>query len=315
MIQIALIGIGAGAAAALLFASLASGSLFAILLVYLCPLPILIAGIGWNYLAGAIAALFATVSLALVLDGLSVLLFVVSFALPAWWLGYLALLARPTQGAAGEALEWYPVGRIVLWTAFIGAAPIALAILIKFGTDAEAFRSTLTGAIEAAGKSASGVLEREIPVEAGLLAKLLPPMVASAITIQFLVNTWLAARIVSVSGQLRRPWPELPALSLPRFAPILLAAALAGIFMPGMLGIISDIFAACLMVAFAVLGSAVLHVLTRGINARLLVLTGVYTAVVIFTWPAIILALLGLVDAALDLRGRAARTRGPPTLH
>src|SRR3954454_15399569 len=119
MTQILLIGIGAGAASALLFASLASLSSFAILLVYFCPLPILIAGIGWNYLAGVLAALCATGSLAFVLDSLSVLLFVVSFALPAGWLGYLCLLARPVQGAAGETLEWYPVGRIVLWTVII----------------------------------------------------------------------------------------------------------------------------------------------------------------------------------------------------
>jgi len=313
MTQIVLIGIGAGAAAALLFASLASGSSLAILLVYLCPLPILIAAIGWNYYAGAIAALFATGSLVLVLDGVSVLLFGISFALPAVWLGYLCLLARPVKGAAGETLEWYPVGRIVLWIAFLAAAPMVLAILISFGTDAGNFRSTLTDAIEALRKSANAVFEREVSVDTGLLAKVLPPMAASAITIQFLVNTWLAARIVSVSGQLRRPWPEIPALTLPRSAPILLAAALAGIFLPGILGIVSDIFAACLMIAFTVVGFAVLHVVTRSIGGRPLVLGGVYTAVIIFTWPVIILALLGLADTALDLRGRSARTRGPPT--
>ncbi|MEA2345863.1 MAG: hypothetical protein QOF63_4032, partial [Thermoanaerobaculia bacterium] len=57
MTQILLIGIGAGVAAALLFASLASGSLFALLLFYLSPLPILIAALGWNYIAGLVAML------------------------------------------------------------------------------------------------------------------------------------------------------------------------------------------------------------------------------------------------------------------
>jgi hypothetical protein len=139
-------------------------------------------------------------------------------------------------------------------------------------------------------------------------------MVASLTTVVLLINTWLAARIVKLSGQLRRPWPELPAISFPRFAPLLLAVALAGVFLPGLLGIVSDVFAAALIMAFAVLGFAVLHVVTRGTSGRPLVLGGVYTAVVIFGWPAIILALLGLVDSALDLRGRTARTRGPPTL-
>ena len=42
MLQIAFIGVGAGIAAALLFASVASGSILATLLFYLAPLPILI---------------------------------------------------------------------------------------------------------------------------------------------------------------------------------------------------------------------------------------------------------------------------------
>ena len=57
MVQIFLIGIAAGAASALLFASVASGSLISILLFYLAPLPILIAAVGWSHLAGLVAAI------------------------------------------------------------------------------------------------------------------------------------------------------------------------------------------------------------------------------------------------------------------
>ena len=316
MTQIVLIGIGAGAAAALLFASLASGSLFALVLFYLSPLPVLIAGIGWNYVAGLIAALFATACLALLLDLYFALAFIVGVGLPAWWLGYLALLARPADGTSSGALEWYPAGRIVLWTAVAGAAAIVIAIPY-FGTDAESFHANLRSAIEAAlglRSRAGGELSPEKLIDIDVLTKLAPPMVASLTTVILLVNTWLAARIVKLSGQLRRPWPELPAIAFPRLAPILLAIALAGIFLPGLLGIVSDVFAAALIMAFAVLGFAVLHVVTRGTTGRPLVLAGVYTAVIIFGWPALILALLGLVDTALDLRGRTARTRGPPTL-
>ena len=38
-------------------------------------------------------------------------------AFGAWWLGYLTLLARPAANGAGNALDWYPVGRLVLWAA------------------------------------------------------------------------------------------------------------------------------------------------------------------------------------------------------
>ena len=56
MMRMVFIGIGAGAAAALLFASVASGALLSILLFYLAPLPLMIAALGWSHWAGLIGA-------------------------------------------------------------------------------------------------------------------------------------------------------------------------------------------------------------------------------------------------------------------
>ena len=55
MVQLILIGVSAGAAAGLLFASVASGSPLSVPLFYLAPLPILIAAIGWSHWAALIA--------------------------------------------------------------------------------------------------------------------------------------------------------------------------------------------------------------------------------------------------------------------
>ncbi|HEX3161226.1 MAG TPA: DUF2232 domain-containing protein, partial [Pseudolabrys sp.] len=57
MIQFAIIGIGAGVAAALLFASVTSGIWLSVPLFYLAPLPIMIAGLGWSHWAALIASL------------------------------------------------------------------------------------------------------------------------------------------------------------------------------------------------------------------------------------------------------------------
>src|SRR6266576_1040447 len=100
MMQIVLIGLGAGAAAALLFASVASGSLISILLFYLAPLPILIAALGWSHWAALIAACAAAAGLALIFGGFFFVAFLLGVGLPAWWLGYLALLGRPMASGA-----------------------------------------------------------------------------------------------------------------------------------------------------------------------------------------------------------------------
>src|SRR5262245_44992954 len=118
MTQLLLVAVGAGAAAALLFASVASGSVLAVFLFYLSSLPILIAAMGWGHLAGLLGALLAATGVGVVLGFYFFVAFLFGVGLPAWWLGYLALLGRSAaaNGSAG-GMEWYPVGRLVLWAA------------------------------------------------------------------------------------------------------------------------------------------------------------------------------------------------------
>src|SRR5258708_20433885 len=109
MLQILLVGLGAGAAAALLFASVASGSILATLLFYLAPLPILIAALGWSHWAGLLAGLTAAASLGLALNLYFFMAFLVGIALPPWWLSYLPMLPRPVPANGSTTLEWYPI--------------------------------------------------------------------------------------------------------------------------------------------------------------------------------------------------------------
>jgi hypothetical protein len=224
-------------------------------------------------------------------------------AFSAWWLGYLTLLARPSPDGGGT-LEWYPVGRLVLWAAVIGALVVAAAVPL-FGTDAESLRATLR-------KGYERIISDKSVID--LLVVAVPPAAAVFSTIVNLINLWLAARIVRVSGRLARPWPDLAALSLSPVALALLAAAIAGSFAPDLVGVLSGMLAASLLMAFAILGFAVLHAITRGLSSRPVVLAGVYAAALLIGWPVLIAALLGFADTILDIRGRLAGKRGPPQL-
>jgi hypothetical protein len=302
MVQMVLVGLGAGAAAALLFASVASGSLAAVVLFYLAPLPIVIAALGWSHLAGLIAAAAATAAIA-VLSGIFFLA-VPMIAFGAWWLGYLALLARPASNGAGGALEWYPVGRLVLWAGVVGTLVVAAAVP-NFGTDQESLQAALR-------KTYERILRDQSVID--LLVVAVPPAAAVFSTVTNLFNLWLAARIVKISGRLTRPWPDLAALTLPAPSAGLLAAAIAGSFLPDLAGVLSGAFAASLLMVFAVLGLAVLHAITRGVAGRAVMLTGVYGVTIVLGWPILAISILGLAEAALNIRGRVARRRGPPSL-
>ncbi len=315
--QIGLIGIAAGAASALLFASVASGSALSIPLFYLAPLPILIAAVGWSHWAGLVAALLAATSLAIVLGAYFFVTFLIGVGLPAWWLGYLALLARPGIDSAKASLEWYPVGRIVLWAAVLGAVIVTLA-MFNIATDSETLQTNLHSAFERilrvreGGPELPGLSDPKPLFD--FLALVILPTAAVLSTMTNVMGLWLAGRVVKVSGRLRRTWPELAAMTFPPTALILLAVALASSFLPGIAGMAGTIFTASLLMAYALLGLAVMHKLSETLRTRGLVLGGLYALIAVFGWPILAMALVGLADSLLDMRGRAAAKRGPPTL-
>ena len=88
----------------------------------------LIAALGWCHLAGLIAAATATAVVVILAGKLFIAVPVISFG--AWWLGYLTLLARPVPNGGTQTLEWYPIGRLVLWAAVIGALIVAAAYVL-----------------------------------------------------------------------------------------------------------------------------------------------------------------------------------------
>jgi hypothetical protein len=323
MMQIGLIGIGAGAAAALLFASVATGSLLSVLLFYLAPLPVLIAVLGWTHWAGLIAALGGALALTAVFGGVFFFGFLASAGLPAWWLGYLAMLARPAAATSGNghtdpaaAMEWYPPGRLVVWAAVLGALIVIIAIP-NFGTNAESFHTGLQNALDQIfhlGASATptipGTPDSNRVVDFLIIA--IPPAAAVLATLTNVFNLWLAGRIVKFSGSLRRPWPALETMTFPPLVAAALGIAILLSFTGGLAGIAAGVVAAALTMAYGVLGFAVLHAITRGIDSRPFLLGGVYAAVMVFGWPVLTLCALGLAEAAFNVRARIARRRGPP---
>ena len=95
MIATLLIAIAAGLASALMFASIISGALVSLLLFYLAPLPLMVAALGWGPFCAAVGGITATCILGLTFGLPYCAAFVLAIALPAWWLGHLALLGRP----------------------------------------------------------------------------------------------------------------------------------------------------------------------------------------------------------------------------
>jgi magnesium-transporting ATPase (P-type) len=320
MIQIVLIGVGAGAASGLLFASIASGSPLSFVLANFAQLPIMLAAIGWTHVAGLTAALVASAGLAIATTGSVALAFLLSIGLPAWWVGYLVLLGRPSPSNPAE-IEWYPLGRIVVWTAIL-AALVVMITLLRYGVDAGQMQAGLRRELERGLRFLAGVPSgsplqipsvRDPERLLDVLVPVIPPLKATALTATSLLNLWLASLIVRVSGRLKRPWPQIAQMSFPPFAVTVLAIAVAGTFLPDLVGLASGVFAASLLLAYALLGLAVVHAVTVGFAGRGFMLSGLYFTLGLFGWPVVLMSLLGLLETATGLRARSAARRRPPS--
>ncbi|MCJ8144143.1 YybS family protein [Ancylobacter sp. A5.8] len=314
MIQSWLIAFGAGAASALLVASVASGNAFALPLFYLAPLPILIAGLGWSHLIALVAASTAGVLIG-VFFGMELLVaYVAGVGLPAYVLAYLALMARQT-GPDGE-VEWFPVGRVLIAAALLGCLGVVALIPLIAG-DLEGYQDALRGLFQAMlaenGAPTSGDTDRLVT----LLVAVMPPAAAIITMLTQIANLWLAAHIARISGRLMRPWPDLAAVELPRAATALLAGSVIGAMLTsGFVGLLAELLGATLIVAFGFIGLAVIHWVTRGAAGRTLVISTVWIAALALGWPFLALALLGLIETLFGVRRRFPRgsrpAGGPP---
>jgi hypothetical protein len=320
MIATILVALAAGCAAALMFASIISGAPIALVLFYLAPLPLMVAGLGWGPLSATIGGIAAALGLGVIFGLPYCLAFVLTVALPAWWLGHLALLGRPVTGvAAGNGaappaptLEWYPLGRILLWTAGFTALT-TIAALFTLGSDAATITAALRrGLLRIIGGRDAAPASGESEQIVDALVTIAPAAAAVVAMMTLTLNLWLAAKITATSGRLHRPWPDTKSAALPPMTLAALLLALALCFSGGLFGMLGQIASAALLMAYALIGFAVLHTLTLAMKSRALWLSGTYAVVLVFGWPVVAMVGLGLADAVFGFRQRYLQRRIPP---
>jgi hypothetical protein len=278
------------------------------------------AALGWGPLSATIGGISAATGLGAIFGLPYCIAFVLTVALPAWWLGHLALLGRPAangvssgNGASPAApdLEWYPVGRILIWvTGF--AALTTMAALLTLGTDA----ATITGALRRGllriiGQS-DPATSAEIEQRIDALVSIAPAAAALVAMLTLTLNLWLAAKITATSARLHRPWPDLKSAALPPMTLAALCVAIAFCFAGGLLAILGQIVTAALMMAYAFTGFAVLHTLTLASKNRAIWLCCTYVLVMVIGWPILLMVALGLADAIFGFRQRYLQRRPPP---
>jgi predicted membrane protein DUF2232 len=311
-----IIGAGSGLVSAALFASAATATALAGVLFYLAPLPLCLAGLGWGSMAALVAAMTGTVVIAAALGPATAAIFALSVAAPMALLAHLALLARPLatpQGQVSQAVEWYPAGRLVAWAAIMAGGLAAVLVLIV-GYDQDSYKEMIRqmlehSALKELDRDGTMFTEQTIASMSAMIARALPAAFAIVWLTITLFNLWMAGLIVHASGRALRPWPDLHALELPNALVPIFAAALLASFVPGLPGLVATGFAGALLFAFVLQGLAVIHVYSRGVPFRALLLAAVYLGILLLGWVAIVVAIIGIGEPVFRLRERGQ----PPT--
>ncbi len=312
MIQQLLITLGAGVASAVFFFLPAKGSFLALAIGIFAPLPLLIVALGYGRRSGVLAGLVGVALIAMVLQYLVALAYILSVAAPALILNHVA---RSEPDAPG-----YNVSRLLVWIVGLTVAIDWMSILVvgfsypsydaAIEDLAARFAPVLSAALERAG-SVAGV-SNALDLSAMLVVAMAPVMAMWGV-FAFALNAWLAGRIVQISGLLAKPWQDIPAtLALPRGAIVTLAVFCALALLPGAVRVFAATAAAAIGAALAMQGLAVLHQLTRGHPARVGMLVAQYGAtLVVFPWPLFLAAGIGLFDLFRPLRPRGSRSPKP----
>jgi hypothetical protein len=262
-------------------------------------------------MAALFSALTGTIVIAASLGPGTAAVFALSIAAPTALLTHLALLSRPAATPHGQvigALEWYPPGRIVGWAALI-AGLLAGILVLMIGYDQEAYRESIRQILE---HSTLKELDRDgtlftketIASLSSVLARALPAAFAVIWLTITLFNLWMAALIVDASGRALRPWPDLQGFELPNVLVPIFAGALAASFLPGLPGLLATGLAGALLFAYVLQGLAVMHVYSRGVPFRSILLAAVYLGILLLGWIALVVAILGLAEPLLGLRRR-----------
>jgi hypothetical protein len=316
MVQMVLIGIGAGIAAALLFVAPMSGGTLAFPLFILSGLPIAIAGLGWGVVAGGIALLSGAILTYAVLGTFAgSAIFVLVFAAPVFWVSRLAGLSR--SGDENGPAEWYPLGRILMHVALAVAIGLTAAGFVT-GYDPAVVAGEATRALtEIMTASQAGVgepvTEQSIQPFVSVYVAMLPFMLATFMVAVVVFNVWLGGIVARSSGRLNRPpeplWAAVPPVEIVLGFAITLVLALV---LSGAPAEIASVFAGALGCALALIGLAVIHAVTIGMSGRGILLSASYVLTFFSGLPLVAFLLLGAVETFFNLRGR--RMRGtPPT--
>jgi hypothetical protein len=295
MSQYILIAVSTGLVSGLLQAALVLPAAGGLLLAYIAPLPLFLAGLGMGLRAAVIAVLVAGAVSVPFAGPVFAITQALVYGLPAIVLCRQALLSRSDN--QGQVV-WYPSGHLLLWMSGMALFGLVLTLagMTLFGDGLMAYLSSVMEPFAA---------QMPIPEQREMLLGLvdfLPAFFVASWTLGLLFNGTLAQGLLVRFGYNLRPTPEMADIRLPIAWIGVLLAALALSSLSGPMGVFGKTLAAIAIVPYFLLGLGVIHGFLRSWKGRTAILILFYGFLLLWPLPMLV-AGLGVLSAVLRLRG------------
>ncbi len=299
-----LMAVAAGMASAFALLSLVSGSLLAMPLFYLAPLPLYLTGLAWGAKAAGIAALGGTLAIGVAGGLLVATPYAVVMAAPAWLVCRHALRSRSNANAT-TVDDWYPVGDLLARMTLMALTLFVVAAL-SIGGEGGGLYASVDAALRSGFEQMAPHLDpATISRSVDAMVPLFPGMLGANWLLMTAVNAAIAQGVLKRSGRNLRPSPAYGSLALPQWAAWpLLAAALMALVGSGDIEYLGRNMALVAATPFFLLGLVVVHRIIGGIQGRGAMLIAFYMILLISGWASLVVAGVGLLELWVGLRQR-----------
>ena len=299
-----LAALGGGAASVLIYMLPGFGSFGGALLAQFAALPLYLVGLSLGLTAATAAAAAAAIGMMFFGGALVATIFLFVNVAPALILVRQGLLSRTDE--QGQT-HWYPVGLLVVSLCAVGVGVYTVAAL-WFAAQPTGFEGAVRDYVDGllGALFAANAADQRAAV-GDLVTAMLPGVVAASWLVMVAVNAALAQGLLIRFGRNMRPSPDIVGMTFPNWFPVAAAVvALLGLVLPGALGYYGANLAIIVILPFFFMGLAVVHALCRRPASGKLLLTLFYVLLMIFGWPVLFVAALGLIEQWVGLRRRFA---------
>lgn len=303
--QAILVAAVAGLASALLSGILTPGNVSFVLLVFLAPLPLFIAGLGWHAYVAALGGLLATLAINVSLGTRPSLAFLGSIALPTFALCYAAdrLFGRADAAMRHPGID---LGRLAIG-AIIGVALILVATTITIEPDYAEFQRRLRGMVETIVRGMLSQPGQAVPAEQAamitdMMTRLMLPLSGGLVITTLTISGTLGLQIAERANRLAWRRPDFRSFRLPGGALILFGLALLATMIGGYTSVFAEIVLIGLAFMFMLQGLAVMHARMAGKEGKVFIIAGAWVLIIVLGLPALVFVGIGMADHLADFR-------------